>query len=239
MTDKNKSTPEEDMAAELLLKEADDTLRQEELQKLWEEWGATIIGVALMVVFGTMIGVGWKSWRTSVYESQTQALITMQQKGPASLAMQGDELSVSYDAIAKMIAAGQLANTDGAPSQVTSSTIHNLMVDASDGGLPQYYDIMAEWAKLRTRFDATKNDGRHETVEEMLDMADNRNNPFSVIMAVEGAMMYASMESYDKALDVLDDLDDESLDTVPSLKSEVDSYRQIYQAKLDKGEDQS
>lgn len=237
MTDKNKSTPEEDMAAELMLKEADDALRQEELQKLWEEWGATIIGVALMVVFGTMIGVGWKSWRTSVYESQTQALITMQQKGPASLATQGDELSGSYDAIAKMIAAGQLANTDGAPSQVTSSTIHNLMVDAGDGELPKYYDVMAEWTKLRTRFDATKNDDKHETVEEMLDMADNRNNPFSVIMAVEGAMMYASMESYDKALDVLNDLEEEQLDTVPSLKSEVESYRQIYQAKLNKDED--
>ncbi len=239
MTDKNKSTPEEDLAAELLLKEADDTLRQEELQKLWEEWGATIIGVALMVVFGTMIGVGWKSWRTSVYESQTQALITMQQKGPASLATQGDELSGSYDAIAKMIAAGQLVNTDGASSKITSSTIHNLMVDASDGGLPKYYDVMAEWTKLRTRFDATKNDDRHEIVEEMLDVADSRNNPFFLIMTVEGAMMYASMESYDKALDILNDLEGEQLDTVPSLKSEVDSYRQIYQAKLNKGEDKS
>ncbi len=239
MTDKNKSAPEEDMAAEMLLKEADDTLRQEELQKLWEEWGATIIGVALMVVFGTMIGVGWKSWRTSVYESQTQALMTMQQKGPASLATQGDELSGSYDAIAKMIAAGQLANTEGVSSSITSSTIHNLMVDASDGGLPQYYDVMAEWTKLRTRFDATKKNDRHKIVEEMLDMANSRNNPFSVLITVEGAMMYASMELYDKALNVLNDLETDQLNTVPSLKSEVDSYRQIYQAKLNKGEDKS
>jgi predicted negative regulator of RcsB-dependent stress response len=237
MTDKNDKTPEDDMAAELLLKEADDSLRQEELQKLWKEWGATIIGVALMVVFGTMIGVGWKSWRTSVYEGQTQALMTMQQKGPAALATQGGELSGSYDAIAKMIAAGQLANTDGAPSQVTSSTIHNLMVDANDGGLPKYYDVMAQWTKLRTRFDATKDDDKQSIIEDMLDAADSRNNPFSVVMNVEGAMMYASMNAYDKALDVLNGLDDAQLETVPSLKSEVESYRQIYQAKLNKDED--
>jgi hypothetical protein len=45
------------------------------------------------------------------------------------------------------------------------------------------------------------------------------------------------MNAYDKALDVLNGLDDAQLEIVPSLKLEVESYRQIYQTKLNKDED--
>ena len=72
---KNKTSPEFDIETDLLLKEADEALRQEKMEAMWKQWGQTIIGVALMVIFGTMLGVGWKNWRTSVYESRTQLIL--------------------------------------------------------------------------------------------------------------------------------------------------------------------
>ena len=69
---KNNTPTEDDLQAEMLLKEADEALHQEKMEALWKEWGQTIVGIALMIVFGTMLGVGWKNWRHNVHSTQTQ-----------------------------------------------------------------------------------------------------------------------------------------------------------------------
>lgn len=227
MAKKDNPTPEDEIAAELMLKDADEALQKEKLERLWEEWGSTVIGVALMIIFGTMIGVGWKNWRQSVHENQTAQLIQLQDKGAAMVMLEQDDLSGSYEAIAKMMAASEIAKTEGATPHATSAMVYNLMIDASNAGLPRYYDIMAEWTKLRAQYDADKDAVKADIAENMIDLANRRKNPFEALILMEAGLIYGedgqthkAMESFEKAL--------EAKTMTPEVEAQIREYMTIY-----------
>lgn len=201
MADK-KDTPQSDLQTQILLKEADEALRQEKLQELWKEWGPTIVGVALMVIFGTMLGVGWKSWRASVHAHQTAALIATQEQG---LPAENAELSGDYAGMAALIYAGDFASVaDAAGNQVAAALIHQKMVEADAAGLPKRYDILAEWGKLRTEIDADPSADKQVIAENMEKLAGKRGNLYAPMIYAEAAMIYGMINQNDKALAVLD-----------------------------------
>lgn len=207
MADKNQK-PEHDMQTQILLKEADEALRQEKLELLWKEWGPTIVGIALMVVFGTMLGVGWKSWRASVHSQQTAMLISTQEKGLAVMTDGEDELSGKYAGMAALIYAGDFAAASGsANNPVIASLLHQKMVEADESGLPKRYDILAEWGRLRTEVDANPAADKQEIAANMEKLAAKRGNPYAPMIMVEAAMIYGIAEQNDKALSALDKAD--------------------------------
>ncbi|TAN75837.1 MAG: hypothetical protein EPN20_02370, partial [Magnetospirillum sp.] len=57
MTDKN-----DDAAAELLIKEVDEDLRQEQLNKLWRKHGGLLSVGAVAVVLAVAAFQGWSAW---------------------------------------------------------------------------------------------------------------------------------------------------------------------------------
>ena len=227
---KKDNTPNDDMAAELLLKDADDALHQERLHEIWAEWGSTIIGIALMIVFGTMIGVGWKNWRISVEKAETAKLLQVQESGYASVLIpnQDSPLSGQYDAIAKMLAASDLTSTDGASSrQANAAIIHNLMVDAADGDLPKIYDTLAKWAKLRALYDAKPDSDKLQIADDMVDLANKGTNPFEALIKMEAAMIYGENSENDRAIDVLNTLE---IDTSSPLNDRKTNLINLYSA---------
>jgi len=208
MAEKNQ-TPEEDMAAEMLLKDADDALRQDQLKALWDEWGSTIIGVALMVIFGTMIGTGWQSWRHSVHTSQTSALIN-----------NAPDISGSYQGIDAMIKAGATAPVN------TPSMMYNLMNTAAESGLPREWDILAEWGKLRAVADIEGND-KNQIADDMIKLSKKRGNPYTPALLMEAAILKGNSE---ESLSLLNQaLDDEKTSAVPQLKSQIETLIHLYE----------
>lgn len=70
-----------DLRTEHLLRDAAEELRRENLQKFWKEWGSTIIGMCIMLVVGTAIGVMWREYQKSGSEKSTAALYNIENSG--------------------------------------------------------------------------------------------------------------------------------------------------------------
>jgi hypothetical protein len=54
--------PQHDAAADLLIKEVDEDLRQEQLASLWRRHGPLLAGVAVAVILGVAAWQGWRAW---------------------------------------------------------------------------------------------------------------------------------------------------------------------------------
>jgi len=215
------ASPEDDLAAELLLKDADDALRQEELRALWNEWGSTIIGMALMVVFGTMIGVGWQNWRTSVTQGQTTQLI----KSQDSLSLSFDGLNDYYGGIAKMIKAGTLLSSDDRDA-IGVAKAHDLLVDVSEAGLPTEWSILSQWGQLRTAADLKNEDDIPAITDDMIALANKGNNPYAAVILTEAAVIKGESGDKVSALDLLKQAS--ALSNNASLTSHIQSIINLY-----------
>ncbi|BAE50146.1 tetratricopeptide repeat protein [Paramagnetospirillum magneticum] len=84
MTDKH-----EDAATDLLIKEVDEDLRQEELNRLWKKHGGLFAAAALALVLAVAGWQGWQGWEAkqrqaaSARYSETAALIEQGKKDEA------------------------------------------------------------------------------------------------------------------------------------------------------------
>jgi hypothetical protein len=211
-------TPEDDMAAELLLKDADDALRQEQLKAFWNEWGSTIIGIAFMVVFGTMIGVGWQSWRTSVNTSQTALLLEAERGDTASV----EELYGLHAGLYFMMQSAQ--TTDPA-------AIANNLEKASNAGLPREWDILAEWGRLRALTEFEEND-KSSIADDMMTLAKKKNNPFAPAMMVEASMLKYMAGNIEVAQEILNEAKaHKAVADVPPLAQRISSLENLYRNK--------
>lgn len=65
------TTKNDDAAADLLIKEVDEDLRQEQLETLWKRYGTLIIGAAVALVVVVAGGQGWTTWQAR--ESQASS----------------------------------------------------------------------------------------------------------------------------------------------------------------------
>lgn len=57
------TTKNDDAATDLLIKEVDEELRQEQLETLWKRYGNLIIGTAIALVVAVAGGQGWTTWQ--------------------------------------------------------------------------------------------------------------------------------------------------------------------------------
>ncbi len=226
--DKQTSSPEEDLAAEMLLKDADDALRQDRLQELWSEWGSTIIGMAFMIVFGTMIGTGWQNWRLSVHQDQTTKLIAAQSNPLIAVR----DLDDHYSAIAKIIIAGSMPNDETTPE--LSGAMYNLLKDIENSGLPSEWNYLAQWAKLRTLVDSNVTENAGAVADQMIDLANKRNNPYASMIMAEAAIITAEKgDDKQTALSLLQQAKDKVAGSSDnSITSYIDSLIHLYKIEV-------
>ena len=221
---KTYDNPQDDMAAELLLKDADESLRQDRMHLLWNEWGSTIVGIALMVILGTILGVIWQKWQNAQRVSQTSSLIQYQ----ASQDNNG-ELKGSYKAIANMITAAEMAASDN-PDK---AAITQLMEQAADADLPKVWDDMAQWGALRSRADiATENDIKLAVADDMVDFASESNNPYRPLVLMDAALINGENGRVTEAVKILENaINDPLAEITPHLQDRLNMYLELYQTE--------
>ena len=223
---KEKQTPksDEDIAADLLLKEADESLRQDRLNALWNEWGSTIIGVALMIILGTIIGVSWQKWRMSSQATQTANLMQYSLTNNPEIELKG-----SYRGIANMMAAGALATND----EADAAKISELLNEASNTGLPHEWKMLAKWGALRTSVD-TKTDvaSKIKIADELVNLANKKNNPYAPAILMEAAVVKGENGHVDEAITLLQEASKHPIAAnVPELETRISNYLQLYIAE--------
>lgn len=227
-TKQNPTQPNErDIAADLLLKEADDALRQDKMNAMWDEWGSTIIGVALMIILGTIIGVGWQKWQTARQIANTTSLIEFQ-NNPNSTS----ELSGSYQGIANMLSVIGMASEE----EKNSTEITRLMEEAANTNLPKEWKILAEWGSLRSRADATVTGDIEEVraintalAEDMVQLANRSNNPYKPAILMEAGILYGENGQPQMAVTLLNQAKEAvNQSRMIDLEARINSYIQLY-----------
>lgn len=200
-----KSTPEEDLQAEMLLKEADEELRKEKFEALWQEWGQTLIGIAVMLVLGTALGVGWKNWRHSVNSAQTENMIIAQEQGVFGLSLARNQgLEGEHLGLANILVAGQLT-AENDDNEGTSTLVQTMMEDASNAGLPNEWNAVPAWASLRIEAKNAEDSGAKTAIaDRMVTLADDNDNPYAPAILVEAATLYGENGNPSKALELLE-----------------------------------
>lgn len=90
----------DDAATDLLIREVDDDLRQENLQKLWKKYGGLLIGGAVAIVAGVAALQGWQ-----VYQ-KNQAQAASQRFGAAILQLDTGEKAKGVEALQSLAVEG-------------------------------------------------------------------------------------------------------------------------------------
>lgn len=58
-----------------LFVEVDEAMKQERLEKLWQQYGGFVIGFLFMIILGTAANAGYGSWKTSKNQAQTASFL--------------------------------------------------------------------------------------------------------------------------------------------------------------------
>lgn len=67
------TTKNDDASADLLIREVDDELRQEQLQQFWKKYGNVAMGGAVALVLAVAGWQGWNSWQTKQRQASSVA----------------------------------------------------------------------------------------------------------------------------------------------------------------------
>lgn len=90
----------DDAATDLLIREVDDDLRQENLQKLWKKYGGLLIGGAVAIVAGVAALQGWQVYQ----KDQTQA--ASQRFAAAIMQLDKGEKAKGVEALQSLVVEG-------------------------------------------------------------------------------------------------------------------------------------
>lgn len=136
----------DDAAADLLIKEVDDDLRQEELNRIWKKHGGLLSVAAVALVLSVAGWQGWQAWEVKQRQaassrySETSALAEQGKKGEAAdaLARLAAEGPKGYRLLAELRRA-DLAQQAG--DFTAAAALYGKI--AADGGVDKVYRDMS------------------------------------------------------------------------------------------------
>lgn len=99
-----------------LFSEIEQDLRREQVNKLWEKYGIYLVGLAVAIVVGAAIVVGWRAWKNSQAEASSAkydavmavAATQKPEEAAASLGAFAKDATKGYAVLARMQQAGEL-----------------------------------------------------------------------------------------------------------------------------------
>ncbi|HSV28038.1 MAG TPA: tetratricopeptide repeat protein [Candidatus Omnitrophota bacterium] len=122
----------DDATSDLLIKEVDEELRQDQLNELWKRYGSLFVGGAVALVLGVAGWQGWTAWQTK------QGLESSHRYAEAQRLVEQGKTTEAADSIAKLAA-------EGASGYKLLSTLEraDLRLKAGDtAGAIQIYDAL-------------------------------------------------------------------------------------------------
>lgn len=189
-----------DLRTHNLLRDAEEALQQEKLAALWQQWGGTIIGMAIMLVVGTGAGVAWREWQQARNEKSTAALTTIIQSTAEITPQMLADLKPEHAAIAWLSAAGTVMNdTNAAKSEADrKAALTELYGYAVDAGDDTMWGWLARWNLLRMKMDEQSLDAE-ALLKDYEALADDMKDSSLVALAWIDAALIAGERMKDPA----------------------------------------
>jgi hypothetical protein len=156
------------------LREVDEAVRQDRWMKLWQRYGAYVIGAALAIVIGTAAGVGWRAWQESQRQAEAEAYMAA-----AELLRQGRaaEAADAFDALAReadggyaVLARLQAAQARGEAGDAAGKVDVLEQLAGDDATAPLYRDL-GELLAVQAQFGETSPDDLTTQLERLTDAA--------------------------------------------------------------------
>lgn len=181
------------MSEESLIHEVEESMKQERMEKLWKEYGAYLIGAAVLVVLLTALITGWKSWNTKLNTSQTTAILQAldREDNIEELNRIASGMRPNHEAIAHLTAAGLLLR-DGENDEALMH--YNAAARAGDAepalqDLAQLMAVRLEWQTAKPEeINAATMLGR------LKPLTSNKNSPWRHHAHMQAALIKAHLQ---------------------------------------------
>lgn len=222
------------MSNDLIL-EVEESLKQERLQELWNEYGGYLIAACVMAVLFTALIVGWRGWNEKIATAQTAQIVqAITMEDPAEAAPVLEELSAQLTdgrkAIALLSAAGWYLDNE---QQAEALAIYQKM--QADSELPQTYrdfaallEARALWGAEETSIDASA------LLDKLAALRNNTKSPWHYHALVQSAVIAANgQQKYDTAIEYLAVVN-KAYDIPNSLRSRAEALAHIYSLSAEK-----
>ncbi len=145
-------TKQDDASAELLIREVDEELKQEEFLKLWKRYGNIIIGGAVAIVLGVAGWQGWQGWQAKQREQAgmrfTTALQTLAQGKADDFTRELGGIAQDGTTGYKLLAALKLAQMKEEAGDSAAAILQYDAVAAQSGIPASYRDL----ARLKSAY---------------------------------------------------------------------------------------
>tara|TARA_B100001989_G_C24540559_1_gene467309 strand:- start:34 stop:714 length:681 start_codon:yes stop_codon:yes gene_type:complete len=211
--------------------EVDEAMKQEKLQKLWENYGSLIIGAIILVILGTIGYEVNKGWKDSTNLKQTEKmLVLLEGENTDEIIKQAAELQPGLEGLTLLNVAGNLAR-DG-KTEEAFKLYQNMSGNTS---LPRDIRSLADFMVLRLMLNVEAGQGvtAEKVISGLEKVWNNPENPLRFHARLEAAIILANnIKNYADARNHLEFLMTEK--SVPdSLKQKALSLDVLYSLKQD------
>lgn len=208
-----------------IFSEVDEALKRERVEKLWAEYGQTIIVAAAVLVISTAAGVAWRTWDQNKDAAETARVVQAIDSNNAISELStiiGDSRS-GPEIVALLTAAGLHQEKGG---KEKAAALYRQA--AEDRSVPKALRDLSRVLYVRT----AEGHPADEKLAVLMPVLENENSPYLWQAKVEAALIYADENKYDAALSTLSGVDETDTNSVPtSLKERVRALQAVYQVE--------
>ena len=172
-----------------MIRDVEESLRQDQLKALWDQYGSTAITIAVAIVLFTAATSGWQSWESHSNQQSTDALITALDGGELENYVQSHK--GTHKTIATLGLAGKYAK-DGKREEAAS--LYKAIAD--DKKNP---DIYRDLGSLLYATTSTEKNAQDKLVE----LSQKENSPWAPQAGLELALIEGEKGNIKEALEIL------------------------------------
>lgn len=232
MAGKKDNNQDEDlMRSEMLLREADEELRREQLEQMWKRYGGFLIMICVTIVVGTGIGTYYKHHKEQVNTKQTDALYSWlaledgAERLETALSVK-DKINTTQEWL-KLYYAGN----DALEKQDYDTALDIYKTLRTKRELGKSMRWLADLMELRVLMQTGGEDAA--TLQSRFEeLARAEGNPYAALAYFDAAILAGQKQNdYAKALDLLNKASAEA-EGVTSLLSMINDIRHLYTMKM-------
>ena len=181
-----------------LINEVEESLRKEQLENAWKEYGPWLIAGAICAVLLTAGVTGFRSWNERVNSKHTTVLMqALDAKDvPAELAKISGDLGAGQKAIARLTAAGALLR-----EKKDSEALEYYKAAADDRGMPGMWRDLARVMAIRLEWSMPDvKDKTQEYLAQLKPIWSKTGNPWGAHAHLQAALIHAhDLTDYNQA----------------------------------------
>ena len=196
--------PKKQVEDESLIVEIEESIKQENIEKLWTEHGKFIISLAVLIILITAIGSARTSYINSTSEEKTALFInSMDTDDPAkSVKAISTELSGNLKALSLLSSAGILIEENN-----TEAAVDLLKQVPNEKNIDKTLLDLSHLTRIRLIWGNQTNEELETSLEALKTIWSNTENPWRYHASIEAALIYAyKLNNFKKARSLLKDV---------------------------------